>query len=436
MPAVPAPELPPRAKPDPKLVVEDLPEPERPPQVVDHVPAAKPQAQPPDDEAAKKAAQRQWLASARRFAESHHGRLVESLPLTGGDAALPSDALGPQVQAADCFVGAGRLIFDGRTYAFGEGFETMQPVSRQPIPRLAADLGFRSVYVEIQPRPEGLALAVRGEPAPSADRSAPMRTELETIRRQLDLIGAQLAIVSGRTATDEDKVGALGKLADWTGSADRPPREILRAVQDRLIVMKRRDEQLRAEIQRQEAEARGLHDAAIADLRRRCREISAVVYRIPSRTPAPPASVSGESFELAATATIERRAALRLPAGAIARIRPLVVGVSGRPLPSWFAKTFVVGCLIKEIDGEGNVRLIRLHDIADQPSAELFQGTAKAAVRFRFVLPPDDLGSTAEKEVAVSRWFAIAPVERGRQYRVRLGLGPEVVGKLRSERGG
>lgn len=126
-----------------------------------------------DREAAKRAEararqrllrERAWRAAAERFARTHRGTLLENQPLEGGAAVIPAEAVTIRYRSARLYLGPGRLQLDTGTYEFGKGSETSVPARRQAIPELATELGFESVWVEIDEGAGGLSLCVDGDP--------------------------------------------------------------------------------------------------------------------------------------------------------------------------------------------------------------------------------------------------------------------------------
>jgi hypothetical protein len=149
----------------------------------------------------------------------------------------------------------------------------------------------------------------------------------------------------------------------------------------------------------------------------------------PKREPAPapqtPASIDGR-----VEATARPVPALRPPV--IARIKPLVTGKGGAPLPPWLGEKLVTGCLVIAQDRDGFLsRPVELSDVDGQAIADVPAGTVAISVRFTFLPrwpgPSDQQG----KAVAATGWYMIERVEAGNQYTIRLELSPAELDWLR-----
>ena len=325
-------------------------------------------------EAAAAEREKKWRAAAKWFAEQNHGRFFEALPVTGGDALLP-EPIPPLVTPTRLYLGTGRLVFDGQAYPFGAGFDRVPPATRQEVPQLAEKLGLRSVYVEIQPRDAGHVLAIRGQQKAAADPAE--REALEDLRRRSTQLSAVVYRLPGGGEPPQNPMPSenLSPPLKPAPSQATPP-------------------------------------------------------VVPPAKPNTPRPASAASLKIDGQYKVDQAPARGLAATTMARIRPIVLSSTGRPVPGWFKSTYVVGCRIREHGAGGSVRPLDLHNLNDQPVGELLDGTSKAEIQFRFLLPSGDLLGTP-REAAATGWHAIVPIERGQQYTIKLGLTPKQLESLR-----
>ncbi|MGA2617608.1 MAG: putative Ig domain-containing protein [Thermoguttaceae bacterium] len=164
-------------------------EPQPPPgPVADSPKPEKEAAAPPDSPPGPSAAETQWISTARQAATQHKGVLVQNLPLAGGAARIPPEALG-RLASQKLSLGLGKLDgAAGQTWAFGQGFENMPPGATREVAALATTTGHGRVDVSLEPRPGGLYLALRGVSQSGATADSDLTRKEEALSKAMATI--------------------------------------------------------------------------------------------------------------------------------------------------------------------------------------------------------------------------------------------------------
>jgi len=401
---------------------------------------------------------------AEQFAREHAGKFFDEAPLVNGALEIPADALPAAADGASLFLGSGTLHFDHAVYPFGEGFDAMPPVSRHEVPTLAAALSLPSVYVELQSRPGGWAV-VLGHVPQSLPPDADARQEdlIEQVEKTSRMIMSQLRAHNSRAATEEAKDEAFDKLVELTGiEIPRVPPKPIRGsreyrddpeaykivleayneavvahnrAMDRVIptakkavaTVEERKQYVEEQFRQYEEQLRENNEKGLAAIRGQCRRISVIVYRAVEGVGA-----AGAVESMAGRFVIEEKPAQGLNPPAIARIRPMVTGESGRPLPSWYHGAIVTACEVVALNADGLIlRTIPLRDIFAEKSVDVFEKTTAARARFQFLARGDAPSGQPPKAPIAAASYRIERIDEGKQYTVKLQLPQEALDWLR-----
>jgi len=424
--------------------------------------------------------EQQWLAWAEKFAREHRGRFLNGEPLVGVVVKVTDDSFQVVLDETELFLGAGRLHFDSGTYVFGEGFEHEPPVKRHEIPKLAAVFGLKSVFVELRTQSSGVFLMLGAEANTSpADLTAQKQAKLDPLQRQLNMLGAQLRRYNKRGASDDEKDEAFQSLRQLLGIEippvpEKPRRDDAkfankpelyaaakkkydaivvahnqahaRVVPSAKVKAAKLDEEIKrieTEYRQQKSRVRREENEAVARLKQQCRQITAIVYqdvtpreiakdRPPESTARPPPSEPAESLpRVRGEFTVDPEPASRLHSPAIARVRPLVISSGGKPLPAWFKKSVVIGCVIARQNRDGGLKPINVPNIDTEKTQDILPDTVKVRIRFIFHRRSDAPIDPQHKAIARSEWRVIESIKQGQQYTVKLELPKEELEKLR-----
>jgi len=424
-----------------------------------------------------------WATLAERFAREHGGKLFDEAPLVNGTLEIAADALPAAADGASPFLGSGVLHFDHATYPFGAGFDARAPVSRHEVPQLAAALSLTSVYVELQSRPEGWAVVLGCVPQTlPPDAEARKKEVIEQIERSSRMIASQLRTYNSRTATEEAKDEAFDKLVELTKiEIPRVPPKPIRGsreyrddpeayqivldayneavvahnlARDRVIpaaktavaTVEERKQYAEEQFRQYEERLRENHEKGLAAIREQCRRISVIVYRAVAGedagrsladADAAGAPAPGEATPAGAQATppggavesmegrfaIEEKPAQGLAPPAIARIRPIVTGEGGRPLPAWYRGAITTSCELVALDAGGLIlRTIPVRDLFAEGSVDVFEKTTAARVTFQFRARGDAASGQPPRAPIATAFCRIERIDKGKQYTVMLQL--------------
>jgi len=199
-------------------------------------PVAKPKADQDAPERAAAAAKKkvadeeQWRQQARQFAKEHGGAFLENLPLAGGLAQIPQDALPVESDCSRMILGPGRLEIDDGTFEFGQGFDQPADAPGHEIPKLAERLGYPQVWVEVQPRAEGFYLVARIEP------KTPSQENDRALQEWKDRRGSITAVVYPDPAPAKMERDPFGTLPEWPAPADNSRKSRVEQVEGDLLV--------------------------------------------------------------------------------------------------------------------------------------------------------------------------------------------------------
>ncbi len=420
-----------------------------------------------------------WKVRAEAFAERHAGRFFDEAPLAQGTLPIPADELPPARDGEALYLGGGVLYFDNAVFPFGHRFENGPPVVRHEVPELANALGVPSVYVELQPRPDGAAV-VLDHVAQTMPPDAESRTEelVDQVERNARMMMSQLRAHAARSATEEDRDAAFDKLVELTEieipvvptkpsrrseqfrddpdgyeaalraydeavAARRKAKEsVIPTAKHAVATVDQRKKFIEDEFLRYREQLREQNEKASAALAGQARRISVIVYRaaegVASAGTAPAPTAPAEAVDsVEGRFVIEERPAQGLNPPSIARLRPLVTAEEGRPLPPWYHGQIATSCRIVEENADGLLlRTKRLGDVFTEKSAEVFTGATAVRVRFEFSARSDTPLEQPEKAPLAAAAHRIERIERGKQYAVTLQLTDEALDWLRLLAGG
>jgi hypothetical protein len=250
--------------------------------------------QPPAPNVDREVEYRAWKGDAQAYARGRGGGLVDELALADGEAVIPAGVVSEPTPADRLRLGPGRLHLDSGTWEFGRGFDDPFPSREQMVPGLGRRLGLESVWVSLEARGDRLFLVVHANPETTppivreqmAKRAAALKrldNSLQQKLRRFRLHGREIdgliAILEehGYEPPRSDSFGDpfVDEMLDEPADAwDRPSVE--EAAGDLASWVARQRTQLEAEIDRGARQ----EQQAVAALKRSCRKITAVVYRL------------------------------------------------------------------------------------------------------------------------------------------------------------
>jgi len=414
-----------------------------------------------------------WKTLAEQFAREHAGEFFDEAPFVNGELQIPADALPAATDGAGLFLGGGVLYFDHAMYPFGAGFDTRAPVSRHEVPQLAKALSLPSVYVELQSRPGGWAVVLGHVPqALPPDAEARQEELIEQVEKTSRMIMSQLRAYNSRAATEEAKDEAFDKLVELTEiEIPRVPPKPIRGSQEyrddpeaykivldaynqavvahnqannrvvptakqAVATVDEKKKYVEEEFRRYETQVRRQNEQGLAALREQCRRISVIVYRagegVGAARSSADADAGGAVESVEGRFLIEEKPAQGLNPPAIARIRPVVTGEGGRPLPSWYHGEIVSACEVVALNADGLIlRTIPLRDVFSEKSVDVFEKTTAARVRFQFLARGDAPFGQPPKAPIAADSYRIERIDEGKQYTVKLQLANEALDWLR-----
>jgi len=479
----PAEEPPARADDDPFGAMEEAtpprPSEESPqPQAAPSPPVDPPMAEPPQPEAET------WEAWAERFAAEHAGKFFDEAPLARGQLPIAADALPTPPEGAGLFLGGGQLFFEHAVFPFGAGFEKTTPVSRHEVPQLARALNVPSVHVEIQARPSGSAVVLNLVPnSIPPENEAKKEKLIDQVQSNARLLVVRLRAYNSRTATKEEKDEAFESIIELTGIEippvpPKPNRRdeeyldnpeaypgALKAYNEAVVVHNRardnviptaknavatkddRKKYIETEFRRYEEQLDQHNKRASAQLAQ-CSGMSVIVYQVvasaeshgasetsesagdQSAGKAPPASKAATSID--GRFVVQKKPAAGLDPPSVARLRPVVTGSGGRPLPPWYHEEVVVGCRIVEQDAGGFLlRTITLTDIDVEETTDVYEKTAAVRVQFQFFPRSQSPFDGQERAAIALAAHVVEGIEEGMQYTIKLELSKDGIDWLR-----
>jgi hypothetical protein len=180
------------------------------------------------------------------------------------------------------------------------------------------------------------------------------------------------------------------------------------------------------------------NEQGLRSLKAQCRRISVLLYRATGSGVAPGPSApeasapGGPGVEPASAGAmdsidgrfrVDEKPADGLNPPAVARIRPVVTGEGGRPLPSRYHDEIVAGCEITEQNDAGLLlRSIRLQDVTVEKRTDVFEPAVAARVRFVFFPRTGSSVDRPPSAPVAAASHTIERIERGRQYTITLEL--------------
>lgn len=436
-------------------------------------------------------AMRRWLASAKEFASSHEGRVIESLPFSGGTLRIPTPFNAEVADMPLWFLSGGWLETESGMYAFGANYQHTPPVMRQEIPQLADKLGLASVGLELRPRGNDLVIQATATPKSVGPKAgADRQTELATLKNRLDRLNYQLSewrrleasrdtaenrerktairqsllelLEVPRPAATQEVTGTAATKEEAATARDQNLDSADALIREEIAKLEVRVRELQNDSKSTMAQQRDANDLAVARFKGSCRKISVVIYQavapateaaatavkppvsLPSAAPPPPTRevLPASPADLKPTPAVMQWAvdyresvaedAFAPTYTAMARLSVQAVSASASQLPKWFQDAFNVNCTICEYPAEGAPRSHELMNAAKLRMHEINAGTSQIAVRFWFSHKNAPAGQGI-RPAAETSWHVLTSIQGGAEYRLRAPLTQEMLGALQTK---